>query len=225
MKMLMKNGLIALAAACAFGSGALGAAWAQSQTGESATDATRREASSDKAVDKKAAAKKESASRKAAAAKKEKEAVAERASRIDPEAPVLAAGGVFKCVDRDGNITYGNVGDVKGCKKIDTEAPNTVPFPKPSAPTAGRAPSKSEGSGAQRTRDTDRRRILQEELASEEKKLAELKKEFNGGEPERRGDEKNFAKYQERTDKLKADVTRSESNIESLRREISAIRD
>ena len=116
MKMLMKNGLIALAAACAFGSGALGAAWAQSQTGESATDATRREASSDKAVDKKAAAKKESASRKAAAAKKEKEAVAERASRIDPEAPVLAAGGVFKCVDRDGNITYGNVGDVKGCK-------------------------------------------------------------------------------------------------------------
>ena len=52
-----------------------------------------------------------------------------------------------------------------------------------------------------------------------------MKKEFNGGEPERRGDEKNFAKYQERTDKLKADLTRSESNIESLRREISAIRD
>ena len=35
----------------------------------------------------------------------------------DPDAPVLAAGGVFKCVDRDGNITYLNVGDAKGCKR------------------------------------------------------------------------------------------------------------
>ena len=77
MKMLMKNGLIALAAAGAFGSGALGAAWAQSQTGQSASDATRRATSSDKAVDKSAAPKKESASKRAAAAKKEKEAVAE----------------------------------------------------------------------------------------------------------------------------------------------------
>ena len=229
MKMLLKNCLIAAAAAGAVGVGALGAGagatWAQTQAVDSSTDAKRTEAGGDKAADKKAAPKNEAASKKAAAAKKEKGAAAERASRIDPDAPVLAAGGVFKCVDRDGNITYGNVGDVKGCKKIDTEAPNTVPFPKPSAPTAGRAPSKSETGGAQRARDTDRRRILQEELASEEKKLADLKKEFNGGEPERRGDEKNFARYQERTDKLKADVTRSESNIESLRREISAIRE
>ncbi len=230
MKMLTKNGLIAIAAAGVFASGALGATWAQSQAGDTSTDTQRSETGGDKGASKKAAPKKEAPSKeapskKAAAAKKEREAVAERASRIAPDAPVLAAGGVFKCVDRDGNITYGNVGDVKGCKKIDTEAPNTVPFPKPSAATAGRAPSKSETGGAQRARDTDRRRILQEELASEEKKLAELKKEFNGGEPERRGDEKNFAKYQERTDKLKADLTRSESNIESLRREISAIRD
>lgn len=227
MKMLTKNWLIVVAAVGAFGSGVLGVAWAQTQTqtGDTPADTRRSETGGDKATGTKAAPKKEAAPKKAAAAKKEKEAVAERASRIDPDAPVLAAGGVFKCVDRDGNITYGNVGDVKGCKKIDTEAPNTVPFPKPSAPTAGRLPAKAESSGAQRARDTDRRRILQEELASEEKKLAEMKKEFNGGEPERRGDEKNFARYQERTDKLKADLTRSESNIESLRREISAIRD
>ena len=34
--------------------------------------------------------------------------------------------------------------------------------------------------------------------ASEEKKLAELRREYNNGEPERHGDEKNYAKYQER---------------------------
>ena len=229
MKMLTKNWLIVVAAVGAFGSGVLGSAWAQAQTqtqtGDTPADTRRSESGGDTATGTKAAPKKEAAPKKAAAAKKEKEAVAERASRIDPDAPVLAAGGVFKGVYLDGNITYGNVGYDKRCKKIDTEAANTVPFPKPSAPTAGRAPAKAESSGAQRARDTDRRRILQEELASEEKKLAEMKKEFNGGEPERRGDEKNFARYQERTDKLKADLTRSESNIESLRREISAIRD
>ena len=162
-----------------------------------------------------------------AQAKKREPVKVEKAEKaIDPDAPVLAQGGVFKCVDRDGNITYGNVGDVKGCKKIDTDAANTVPAPKP-AP--GAAPAKSNtaarGDSAQRARDTDRKRILQEELANEEKKLAELKKEFNGGEPERRGDEKNFQRYQDRTDKLKADVSRGETNVESLRRELGSIRD
>ena len=145
----------------------------------------------------------------------------------DPDAPVMAAGGVFKCVDRDGNITYGNVGDVKGCKRIETDAVNTVPFPRTSGGAAAKpAPSaaRSDG-GAQRARDTDRKKILEEELASEEKKLAELRKEFNSGEPERKGDEKNYQRYLDRTEKLKADVARSESNIASLRRELGSIRE
>ena len=66
---------------------------------------------------------------------------------------------------------------------------------------------------------------MQEELAAEEKRLADLKKEFNNGEPERKGDEKNFQKYQDRTEKVKADVTRSESNVESLRRELGSIKE
>lgn len=144
----------------------------------------------------------------------------------DPDAPVMAAGGVFKCVDRDGNITYGNVGDVKGCKKIETDAVNTVPFPKAggSAPARGSAGA-ARGDGAQRARDSDRKRILQEELAAEEKKLAELRKEFNSGEPDRKGDEKNYQRYLDRTDKLKADVARSESNVDSLKRELGSIKD
>ena len=139
-------------------------------------------------------------------------------------APVMANGGVFKCVDRDGNITYGNTGDVKGCKRMETDVVNTVPFPRAPA-TAARAPAAKSDGGAQRGRDTDRRKILQEELAAEEKKLVELKKEYNAGEPERQGGERNYAKYQERTEKLKADMTRSESNVESLRRELTTIKE
>ena len=159
-----------------------------------------------------------------AQAKKRAGEKAEKA--YDPDAPVLAAGGVFKCVDRDGNITYLNVGDAKGCKKIDTESVNTAPFPKGSSVSPGKSSTaaRTDG-GAQRARDTDRKRILQEELAAEEKRLADLKKEFNNGEPERKGDEKNFQKYQDRTEKVKADVTRSESNVESLRRELGSIKE
>ena len=97
MKMLTKNWLIVVAAVGAFGSGVLGAAWAQTQTqtGDTPADTRRSETGGDKATGTKAAPKKEAAPKKAAAAKKEKEAVAGRASRIDPDAPVLAAGGVF----------------------------------------------------------------------------------------------------------------------------------
>jgi hypothetical protein len=45
---------------------------------------------------------------------------------------------------------------------------------------------------AQRARDSDARRILADELKREEERLAQLQKEYNNGEPERRGDERNF---------------------------------
>jgi chromosome segregation ATPase len=83
----------------------------------------------------------------------------------------------------------------------------------------------AKSSPEQKSRDSDRKRILEDELKSAEDKLAELKKEFNNGEPERRGDERNFAKYQERTTQLKADVTRAEADVSALKREIGNLRD
>jgi chromosome segregation ATPase len=76
----------------------------------------------------------------------------------------------------------------------------------------------------QKARDDDRRGILNEELRAEEKKLADLKTTFNGGEPERQGNEKNYAKYQERVASMKEDIARAERNVVALRREISNIR-
>ncbi len=94
------------------------------------------------------------------------------------------------------------------------------------APTA--APANRPGEtrvdpAAQRARDTDARRILNEELKREEERLQVLLKDFNGGEPERRGDERNFAKYQERVAELKAAVARKEADVAALRREISKL--
>ncbi|MGH8855879.1 MAG: DUF4124 domain-containing protein, partial [Telluria sp.] len=57
-----------------------------------------------------------------------------------------------------------------------------------------------------------------------EKKLADLRRDFNGGEPERQGNERNYAKYQERVAGMRDEIGRSERNIEALRREITNIR-
>jgi chromosome segregation ATPase len=77
----------------------------------------------------------------------------------------------------------------------------------------------------QKARDSDRRRILEDELRAAETKLAELKKEYNNGEPERRGDERNAVKYQERIAQLKADVTRAEADVNAIKREIGNLKD
>ena len=66
--------------------------------------------------------------------------------------------------------------------------------------------------------------ILTEEMKVEERKLAALKQDFNNGEPERRGDERNFAKYQDRVASMKDDVSRTEKNIEALKREIGNLK-
>jgi hypothetical protein len=136
-----------------------------------------------------------------------------------------AGGGVFRCTDADGKVEYRNVGDTKGCKRVETETINTVPFPRAAPkPAADAKGGPRVDAGAQRARDSDRRRILEDELANEQKRLAELRAEFNNGEPERRGDERNFQRYADRVEKLKADISRSEANVESLRRELGAVR-
>lgn len=66
--------------------------------------------------------------------------------------------------------------------------------------------------------------ILLEEIRTEESKLSELRREFQHGEPERLGSERNYAKYQERVAMMKEEMMRTEKNIEALRREISQLK-
>jgi hypothetical protein len=91
----------------------------------------------------------------------------------------------------------------KGCRTIEGATITVVqtPRPRPAASSAVAASRPGEGRvdpASQRARDSDARRILTDELKREEERLAQLQKDFNNGEPERRGDERNFAKYQER---------------------------
>ena len=137
---------------------------------------------------------------------------------------------VFVCVDDRGNKEYKNTGATKGCKRIDLSSVSVIAAPRRSpvvAQTASIKPAGSPGdfpkidSSTQKTRDNDRRQILLDEMKIEEGKLADLKKDFNGGEPERQGNERNYAKYQERVATMKEDIGRTEKNIEALRRELN----
>ncbi len=92
------------------------------------------------------------------------------------------------------------------------------------APAGGAArPEARVDPALQRARDAEARRILTAELRREEERLEQLKREFNNGEPERRGDERNFALYQQRVAEMRAVIGRKESDIAAIRRELAKL--
>jgi hypothetical protein len=140
---------------------------------------------------------------------------------------------VYVCTNEQGLKEYKNMGITKGCKRVDLQGVTMIPSPYKKAvvqtaaarPTVATPPEFPRvDSATQKVRDNDRLQILTEEMKVEEKKLAELKKEYNNGEPERQGNERNYAKYQERVASLKDDLNRTEKNIEALKREIGNLK-
>ena len=114
--------------------------------------------------------------------------------------------------------------DAKGCKAMVTQQPTTIPAPKVrggAAPAAGPAASSKVDAQEQKARDSDARKILQDELIKAQSQLDALQKEYNNGQPERHGDEKNYQKYLDRTADLKAQITRTESDISAITRELA----
>lgn len=124
--------------------------------------------------------------------------------------------------------------EAKGCKSIEgapvsvLQAPRKPAPPPASSPSAGQRPDAPKGEakvdpGVQRARDSDRRQVLETELRQAESRLADLKRELGDGNPERRGDERNYAKYQERVADMKAAITRHEADVAAIRRELSKL--
>src|SRR5580765_27361 len=119
---------------------------------------------------------------------------------------------MYRCPGNDyKNTISAKEAEKLGCKRIEG-APVTViqmTKPRPSTATAASGGARVDPV-AQRARDTDARRILEGELRAEEEKLAVMQKEFNNGQPERQGDEKNFQKYLDRVDQMRASIARKQ---------------
>lgn len=148
---------------------------------------------------------------------------------------------IYRCEGEAGVVEYSNnvtPGREGRCRKVDLPELSTIPMPKlpPKAASAtggGATSSAPAGKGGdfprvsaatQKARDTDRRRIIEDELRTEEAKLAELKAEYKNGEPDRLGSERNYQKYLDRVQRLKEEISRTEANIATLKRELGTIR-
>ncbi len=112
--------------------------------------------------------------------------------------------------------------DARGCKSKEAAQPTTIPAPKirPATASPGGAASRVDAQ-EQKARDSDARKILQDELIKAQAQLDALQKEYNNGQPERQGDEKNYQKYLDRTADLKAQIARTESDINAITRELA----
>ncbi|MGA2550481.1 MAG: DUF4124 domain-containing protein [Burkholderiaceae bacterium] len=128
---------------------------------------------------------------------------------------------IYQCTDENGKVEYKNTGITKGCKKMTVEP---VVVPKLTGPTA-KTPTNfpKVDNDTQKSRDSDRRRILEDELKVQEAKLADLEKTFNNGEPERQGDERNYQRYLDRVQQLKDEIARTQSDIDSIKSELSKL--
>ncbi|EXI68313.1 MAG: hypothetical protein AW08_01093 [Candidatus Accumulibacter adjunctus] len=137
---------------------------------------------------------------------------------------------IYKCVDPEGHTTYSNV-PTRSCRKLVLDPVNLAPAPRqPAARTAtpGNFPKVDEQT--QKSRDGDRRRILDTELAAEQKNLEQAKQELAQQEgtvlPNERmqGGAISGGKVQERLQPYKDKVALHQRNIEAIQKEIANLR-
>jgi hypothetical protein len=146
--------------------------------------------------------------------------------------PAQAQERVWRC----GNEYTNNAADAqkRGCKVMEGGNVTVVQTPRAggaggSAPTGASTARSPAGSprveGAdQRARDGEARSVLQSELRKAEARQAELQKDYNNGEPEKQGSEsRNYQKYLDRVNDMKAEMARNESDIAGIRRELGRL--
>jgi septal ring factor EnvC (AmiA/AmiB activator) len=110
--------------------------------------------------------------------------------------------------------------DGKKCELVSREV-NVVPAQKPvpvPAPRTGGFPRESASDRA--VAKGRQRDILEQELAKEEGLLAKARQSLSEQEAIRNGNERNYARVQERLQPFKDDVDLHQKNIEALKREL-----
>ncbi|GBL44863.1 hypothetical protein SFMTTN_0664 [Sulfuriferula multivorans] len=130
---------------------------------------------------------------------------------------------IYKYVDESGQVTYTNL-PRRGAKRLNLEPAETTAAParKKEASTPANFPRVD--SNTQRKRDDLRRSVLQDELLTEERNLAEATAAQKAGEALRSGEQAGSASWRARTDKLRDIVKRHEDNIRALKKELASIK-
>lgn len=138
---------------------------------------------------------------------------------------------MYQCADAQGHKTFSNVKlSTPGmkCTAMDLGPATTVPAtgsstPKPAAKAPSPAGFPKVGENDQKERDTDRRRILENELVVEQQNLAQAKRIGRTG-GDRIGDERNYQRVLDRLEPFKNKVALHERNIEAIQKELAKLR-
>ena len=131
---------------------------------------------------------------------------------------------IWECVDGSGNKRFTNIkSEAGGCRMLNVGPTNTVSAGKPQAKVSPPGFPKVDGD-TQKQRDNDRRKILEQELASEQKLLEQARNELADQDSMRLGSERNYQRVLDRLEPYKKKVKLHEDNIASLRRELAGSR-
>jgi hypothetical protein len=126
---------------------------------------------------------------------------------------------IFKCRDAQGRWTYTNdrrQAEKEKCEQVTTQV-NVAPAQKSARPSNFPRESNADRlSGRSRQRE-----ILEQELASEEAALTQARQALAEQESTRSGDERNYARVEERLKPFQESVESHQKNIEALKREIA----
>ena len=136
-------------------------------------------------------------------------------------AAAIAQSTTYRCVDANGRSTYTNIQEEttgKKCTVVSREI-SVVPVDRVTPAAVAKPPAPSTASRA-----NDRRKILEEELDGEQKRLSEARQKLTEQQGIRNGDEKNFQRVLDRLKPFTEVVERHEKNVEQLRRELTSIR-
>lgn len=140
--------------------------------------------------------------------------------------PMLAHADIYKSVDENGNVTYSST-PLKGGKRIYLEPLSSM---LPPAKVQSQEDFPRVNSAKQKERDDTRRKILQDELNSEEKQLALAQQNLADGKanPEVfKGADghtyRNVAKYDAKIKQLNDQVDLHQQNVDALKTELSRV--
>ena len=138
-------------------------------------------------------------------------------------------GTVWRCTEPDNRAHYTNIKketEGKQCIVVTREV-SVVSAPAP-APRAAATPTPPNfprvDKDTQKSRDDGRRRILEDELTTEQKGLSDAKAKLAEQEGARNADERNYQRVLDRLKPYQEAVERHERNVSALQRELAALR-
>lgn len=110
---------------------------------------------------------------------------------------LIAQSEVYKYVDESGNITYSD-DRLDNSQKL--ELPPLTVVPRTNIEIETQAPESFTD------KDEERRKTVKKMINEETKLLGEKEKEYNNGEPERIGSERNYQRYLDRIERLENEI-------------------